>query len=120
MESFPATFLGMDLSGDYSTLTMYYNMARKLIVFPKAPPDKPPSPAQIVYRTRFKTAIENWKALTKPQQANIEEATLRTSMQMTGLNLWISTSLTGELERYRTVARQANLTLTEPPILATT
>lgn len=110
----PASLLGFWVSGDLCGLTIYTNRFGKKVFFQEAPALKPPSPLQVIQRNRFRTAFQNWKALTKTQKANLELAVNRASLCLTGQNLYVSASLTNRAEVVGTIARQTGLVLPIP------
>ncbi len=107
----PWELFGTWVSGDIDGLTIYTDRFGRKVAFPKAPPDKPPSPEQVALRARFKTAQENWKALTDIEKKNLEDAMRKANAVMTGQNLFISVSLTNDQEAYATVQRQTGISL---------
>lgn len=107
----PWNLIGMAISGDVAGLTIYTDRFNRKIAFDKAPPKKPPTPAQVIQRERFKLAMADWSALTDQQKLALEQAVLRTSIVMTGGNLYVSTALTGDFHAYATVSAQSGVTL---------
>lgn len=107
----PWNLMGMAISGDVAGLTIYTDRFNRKVAFPKSPPKKPPTPAQVIQRARFKEALADWSALPVSSRHNLEQATLRTGIVMTGQNLYVSTALTGDHTAYSTVERQSGLTL---------
>lgn len=110
----PYNLLGLGVSGDLGGITIYTDRFGRKVAFPKAPPDKPPSAAQIEQRTRFANAQKAWAALTPSEKQSLEDAVNKSGIVMTGHNLYISVALTNQQESLDTVARQTGLTL--PPV----
>jgi len=106
--------MGIALSGDIGDLTIYTDRFGRKIAFPKSPPKKPPSARQEVLRARFRTAQGNYMALSDAQKTDYENVTKRTSLGITGQNLWISISLKHTFDILRTVERQSGITLVQP------
>lgn len=109
----PWQIIGLQVSGDFGDLTIYTDRYGKKIPFPKSPPKEPPSAAQLAVRSAFKTAQAEWKALTANQKAALETACRKTSVPLTGQNLWIHCRTTNDWDAYATIQRQSGITL--PP-----
>lgn len=107
--------MGMHVAGDVGPLTIYTTKRGKIVAFPRSPPHKAPSPAQNTQRYRFRSAILNWKLLTDDQRAAYEQTTLRLSMCLTGLNLWIHVALVHDFSLLDTLHSQSGIYLTPPP-----
>ncbi len=114
----PANLLGIMISGDIGDFTLYTDRYGRKVVFQKAPPDKPPSVLQSLQRGRFRTAMANWKAADSQVRLDWESASLRTSLCMTGLNMWLHFSLKGRVEGLSTISDQSGITLAMPPAVA--
>jgi len=110
----PLNFLGMQVSGDFGPFTVYRDRYRRIQLFYYSPPTKPPTPAQLAHRARFVAAQAAWSALTDDEKYNLEEACRRTSLCLTGQNLYISATLKRKTDQYNIVGKQANLQL--PPL----
>jgi len=109
--SIPWNLLGFGVSGDVGGYTIYTDRKFRKVAFPIAPPEKPPSPAQINLRARFKTAQANWKAETDQVKQELEEACRRASIVMTGQNLYIKVALKNDNDALQTLAKQTGTTL---------
>ncbi len=107
----PWQLMGIWVSGDVGGITIYTDQRGRKTAFPKSPPEKPPSEKQIHQRARFRTAQVAWSNLTDTEKRNLEEACIRTSLVLTGQNLYISASLRNDDEGLVTVSRQANVPL---------
>lgn len=110
----PWNLLAMQISGDVGGYTIFTDRFGRKTVFPKSPPEKPPSSQQLIQRQRFKTAQTSWNALSSDQVKNLEDACRITNVPMTGQNLWIHTALTNDTEAMKTIERQSGITLTIP------
>ncbi len=107
----PWQLMGIWVSGDVGELTIYTDRFGRKVPFPKSPPKEPPSPRQVHQRERFRLAHVAWKALTDVEKEQLELATNRGSVVMTGQNLFISVALNNSQDGLDTLARQTNTTL---------
>lgn len=107
----PNSLLGLWVSGDLAGFTFYTTKTGRKVCYPEAPAVQPPSQLQQRMRARFKCAYLNWKELSSEDKANLEQATKKLGLCLTGQNLYVSTQLTGKISNYKTVARQAKLNL---------
>ncbi len=83
-------------------------------MYPIAPPKDPPTAPQKIGRLKFTAAAKTWRALTPTQRADYERATRRLSLRVTGYNLWVYASTTGDWLTIATIARQSQLPLHTP------
>lgn len=111
----PHTILGFIASGDIDGLTMYTDRHMVTVAFAKAPPDKPPSPLQVVQRARFGSAVANWRAASPAQRDLYEQISLRCSLCMTGHNVWLHLSFHNSQALLDTLNTQAQTNATLPP-----
>ena len=111
----PAQFLGMMISGDVDGLTIYTNRYGRKVSYKKAPPLKPASVLQALQRGRFRDAMTNWRNATTDVKIAWEQASLRSSICMTGLNLWLHFSLKGRPQALITFSLQTGVPLSMPP-----
>jgi len=109
-----ANILGLIVSGDLGPLTIYTDRHGRKIAFPKSPPKKPPSPAQLVQRERFKAAQAAYMAITPEQKHNYELITKRLALCLTGQNLYIHVALSHAFLSLTTMERQARVTVLHP------
>jgi hypothetical protein len=107
----PFQILGAQVSGDLGGYTIYTDMKGQKVVFPKSPPEKPPSSAQLFYRARFTAAQSNWKALSLADKESLELACRRLSLPMTGQNLYVSVQLKNDVDAYATIEMQSGIQL---------
>ncbi len=107
----PWQLLGIWVSGDVGHYTIYTDMHGRKVVFPKSPPEKPPSANQIHQRARFKAAQAAWAALTDQEKQQLEDASKRGSLVMTGQNLFVRVALRNENQALICLARQTSTTL---------
>ncbi len=114
----PWQLFGTWVSGDVDEITIYTDRFGRKVAFPKAPPEKPPSPRQIHQRERFRLAHVAWKALTDSEKAQLELAALRGSLVMTGQNLYISVALRNDSLALLTLQRQTQTNLPAVPFIA--
>jgi hypothetical protein len=116
MEAFASMF-GVEFSGDIGDWTCYRTKHGHPTFFLRAPPMEPPSPSQIVQRNRFKTAQHNWKLQTATVKRNWELLTLKSSLCLTGQNLWISCSLNDQSPLVAYLSAKAGVTVSSPPLI---
>lgn len=105
------SFLGLITWGDIGPLTCYRNKHGKIVWYAKAPPTCPASPAQTIYRDKWRAAAVAWNALGPDLRARWELASKRASLRITGYNLWIYFSTTGDADAVRTVEGITGLAL---------
>lgn len=86
----PWSIIGIEVSGDFDSLSIYTNRFAKKVWYPKSPPKKTPSPLQMIARDNFKAAQLAWADLASDQKVNLESATKKLSAPLTGQNLYIS------------------------------
>ena len=111
----PWQLMGIWVSGDVGDFTIYTDRFGRKVVFPKSPPKKPASKAQISHRARFKTAQSAWNDLSDSDKARLEEATLKSGIVMTGQNLYISVAMKNDQTALDTVSRQTGISLPTIP-----
>src|SRR6266850_835130 len=107
----PGALLGIWLSGDFGEMTAYTKKDGTIVIFPKSPPDKPPSPKQIIQRLRFKLAQRNYMNLTKVERSQWEMLIMRNYLDLTGQNAYISLSLDPDDAKLETLNRRAGMSL---------
>lgn len=110
----PANVLGVIVSGDVSGTTIYTDRYGRKVVYPKAPPKEPPTVWQVRIRNRFKLAQAEYMALPADEKAKWETICVRTSLCMTGQNLYIHVAMKGTFGTLTTLMRQSNITVTPP------
>lgn len=103
--------LGLQPSGDLGPYTCYYSRRRRLIIFPKAPPKKPPTPAQVYQRALFRSAAFLWRRLPQSDRDLWETAARRAHLNITGYNLWMFLQTTGRVDIIQTIERHSGLPL---------
>lgn len=110
----PVSVLGMIVSGDVSGLTIYTDRHGRKVAFPKAPPKKPPTDAQITLRTRFKTAQAEYMTLSVTEKADYERLVISASLPLTGQNLWIHVAMKHSFGLLDTLQQQTGITVPAP------
>ncbi len=110
----PASVLGVIVSGDVAGVTIYTDRYGRKVVFPKAPPKEPPTVYQIAIRARFKAAQAEYMSLSAADKRDWELITLRTSLCMTGQNLYIHVAMKGTFGTLDTLMRQSGVNVTPP------
>ena len=113
----PASCLGLIVSGDLAGQTIYTDRFGKKVWFNQAPPRKGPSDMQTTQRSRFRQALDSWADADPGQRATFEAISLRASLAMTGLNLWIHVALCHTTELLATLQGQTGLTVADPPLV---
>lgn len=110
----PLQFMGITVSGDLADVTIYTDRYGRKTAYPKAPPKCPPSERQVIQRARFAAAITDWRDLAIAIRLNWELASLRSSICMTGHNLYIHFALVQHDGVRKTLERQTGITLPAP------
>lgn len=105
------SILGMVTWGDIGPLTCYRKKSGALVFYAKAPPTSPASPAQLIYRNKWRAAAIAWNDLAKDVRARWELATKRASLRITGYNLWIYYHTTGDAAAIETLEGITGLAL---------
>lgn len=91
---------------------MYTTKKGQKVWYLTASPDKdPPSAARIRQRERFRLAQEAWQSLTTEEKENLEEACRRTSLCLTGQNLYISAALKDQNGSVQAIAKATGIPL---------
>lgn len=103
---------GMNTQGDFGPYTMYTSKRKHLVVFLKAPPKEPPSPAQQQLLARFKTAAGTWNQLSADDKAKWRLAVARTRCRIGANALWTFWQMTRDRATIATIERQSGITLT--------
>jgi hypothetical protein len=109
------SYLGFVLWGDIAETTMYRRPDKRVVFFSKTYPDKPPSAKQIVDRAKFSAAAATWKSLSAPQRLQWRRAAARSSLCMTGYNLFVAATILPDPLALATIARQTRTTLDLTP-----
>ena len=109
--------MGMIVSGDIGPLTIYTDRHGRKIAFPKAPPKEPPTDLQVSHRARFRSAQQEYMALSHVKRNDWERLSRRASLCMTGQNLYIHIAMKGGLVNLDTLMRQTGLTVDPPTIV---
>lgn len=107
--SIPWDLIGLQVSGDVGGFSIYTDRFGKKVVYPKAPPEKPPSAEQTHLRSRFATAQADWMSQTAEVKADLEEMCRKANVPMTGQNLWISVALKNDASAMLTLQRQTGI-----------
>lgn len=113
----PWQLMGIWVSGDVGDHTIYTDRHGRKVVFPKSPPTRPPSANQIAQRERFKDAQGKWKALSDSDKANLEAATIKSGIVMTGQNLYIAVALKNDQTALDTLSEQTGIPLPSIPYI---
>jgi hypothetical protein len=111
----PWNLIAINVAGDCSGLSIYTDRYGKKIFYPFSPPKEPPSALQIIQREKFRLAQRSWASLSATEKETLELAVNRTSIPLTGQNLYMSAILRNDPESYETIQRQSGLTLPSLP-----
>lgn len=84
----------LQIQGDAGPYTFYTRTGGQVVFYPFAPPDKPPSPSQIVQRRRLALVAEDWQALDNAEKQKWNAMAKRGRTWMTGYNLYSYAALT--------------------------
>lgn len=115
-KTIPPHYMGLRVSGDLGPVTIYTDRKNRKIFYPIAPPKEPPTQRQLWQRQRFKLAVTYWKQLPPEAKANLEDATRKLGLCLTGQNLFVSCWIRSAPDQYAAVERQSGITL--PPLPA--
>jgi len=105
------SLLGLAFHGDVGQLTLYRRPDRRLVMFKKTWPNKPPTGHQLAARDRFKIAAITWNRLSDAQRAQWRTAARRASLRANGYNLWTWWQLIQDEPAVRTLEHQTKTTL---------
>lgn len=103
--------LGRRPTGDLGPYTIYTTRRGAMVIFPRSPPQKPPSTKQISQRQSFSAAADGWANLTAQLKLNWTTAAKRAHLNITGHNLYFWYVLIGDNATIKTVERQSGITL---------
>jgi len=115
MTTVPPQLLGLTVSGDMGGNTYFTNKNHKVVVFPVAPPKKPPSLNQLIQRYRFRMTVASWTMRPPYIQNQYTLASERMSLCMTGLNLYLHLAFAQDWNTIHTIFNQTGITLGMPP-----
>jgi hypothetical protein len=110
-----AGVLGLYVSGDVGDTTFYTTRKGRVVQYPKSPPKKPPSPAQLRQRSRFRVAQLAYMQLPDAEKQLWEDVTKALSIDATGQNAWLSLALKPDDAWLRIVHQTLNINLPPPP-----
>ena len=105
------SYCGLIAWGDVGDLTIYRSRQKRMIVFTKTWPKKPPSDDQVTQRAKMTAAAVAWQALTPAGRAQWELASKRASLCMNGYQLFQHWQLTGDTKAMETLERQTRTDL---------
>lgn len=109
--------LGFQITGDIGPYTTYSSARRKGVVFERAPPLNPPTPAQEQVRDFFRDVATWWQSCDPEYRADVQEMANAAGLRITGYNLCTGVCRTGSAENWETVCRQGGYVLAQPPRL---
>jgi len=117
MATAPPSFyelLGFHMQGDLNGFTAYTSKRNKVVWFPKSPPLKPPSPAQVSMRNGFRIYGMVWQAFTPQQRATWLRAAAGANLRIHYYNLYVWYSRVRGEGVIRTVERQSGVFIHRP------
>lgn len=111
---FPPSLLGLRVSGDVAGCTVYTDRYGRNIWYKAAVPQKAPSPAQTIQRSRLSQAMSFWSALTRSERDDYRAACDLLSLCMLGHNLYIILTMLPTDDLWLTLVNQTGLPLALP------
>jgi hypothetical protein len=105
-------YLAIAMAGDVGPFTTYTNKNGRIVFFPRSPPEKPASDAQLAQRQKFRDVAAAWKALTPAKRADWNKVQYTAHLSITGYDLFTWWKLGGDTDqKLATIARQGGVTL---------
>jgi hypothetical protein len=108
---------GFNTQGDFGPFTMYTAADKGLVVFLKAPPRCPPTPNQIMIRTRFKRVGAKWRAMTPAQRVAWELLSMRSHIRIQGYALFTYCMMRHDADVVITLEDQTGVDVYIPPFI---
>lgn len=108
---FLISVLGFNPTGDVGPYTIYTSKRKRIVVFLKAPPTKPPTRRQQIVRNQFRITGWSWSRQTPDVRANWQNAARRSGAKITGYNLYQFYNATGNAQVIRMIERQSGTNL---------
>lgn len=109
--------INVGIAGDVGPFTAWTTKHGKVVFIRRAPPDKPPSQAQVKMRLRFRLAFMNWKSLPVEEKEKWKKIVSDNKLCLSAHNLYISLSLTPDAIGLAEKAGNSGVTVTNPPHL---
>lgn len=81
--------MGLNIQGDIGPFTCYKSRKKRIIWFPKAPPEKPPSLLQRLNHDRWSAAAQFWRNLTPAARSNWTLLAHQANLRISGYNLFL-------------------------------
>lgn len=107
----PPFILGLRVSGDLAGFTYYTNRRGRTVAYLAAPPLRPPTPAQLVWRGRWRTAMANWRSLPPSARTAYRAVCDYYGLCMLGHNLWLHLCLGTRTELWFSLQRGSRISL---------
>lgn len=103
--------MGFNPTGDLGPFTFYTKKNGTIVFFLKAPPKTPPTFHQTRQHNLWKAAAIQWQHIAPEIRANWTLTQQRAHLGITGYNLFIYWSTTGDLAAIKTIQHQTGLQL---------
>lgn len=103
--------MGFRPTGDLGPWTFYTDKRGTPVWFIKAPPTKPPTDRQLHIQGMMAEFARNWTSLPKETKMNWERASKRTSLKLTGYNLYQWWRWRKNRRVIETIEKQSGITL---------
>lgn len=104
-------FLGLKVQGDIANLTCYTSRRNRIVWYLNAPPDKPPSVAQIGQRNKFRGAANTWRSASQATRDKWNTAARQAHLRLSGYATWTFWIATGRRDIIQTIEHQSGVAL---------
>lgn len=99
----------LGLTGDLGGVTFVQRAGLRRTSYAKTYPKRKPSGTQLLFRKRFKEAVQEWQQLSKENKFTLDEICRQYRMVMSGYNLFISCRMNQRMEWVAEWAQELNL-----------
>lgn len=110
------SYLGLSIQGDLGGITTYTNHRGKVVMFPRASPLNPPSPAQEAQRDVYRRIAAAWRDYTPQQRQAWLTCARRAGLIIGGYQLLTWFAVSRNEPALRTLERQTGITLRRPEL----
>lgn len=107
--------LNFGVAGDVGPFTCWTTKRGKAVFIRRAPPDKPPSEAQLQQRLRFRLAFAQWKEEPEAVKEKWRKLTAFGGWCLSAHNLYMSLAMNPEPEAFKTWTEKAGIEMELPP-----